>query len=75
MNGANVNSKSHFGNTVLHYICGDETDNSLKVIGNLIANGANINERGKYDYTPLRIATTCCSKEIIEFLKVNGAHQ
>ncbi len=65
--GTDVNAKTEFGGTPLHYAV------SKEIIELLIANGADVNAKGLDDYTLLHYAARSGDVETAELLISNGA--
>ncbi|XP_071951291.1 unconventional myosin-XVI-like isoform X2 [Antedon mediterranea] len=68
--GADVNTASDIGVSVLHQCC---VDDNLSVAEILIQRGADINARDDDWWTPLHTACACENSEIVNLLLSNGA--
>jgi ankyrin repeat protein len=65
-----INATNALGDNALHSVCVWGDLESAKL---LVSNGINVNQRGEFGFTPLRIAVDFGFSEIAEYLKANGA--
>ena len=65
-----INATNALGDNALHSVCVWGDLESAKL---LVSNGINVNQRGEFGFTPLKIAVDFGFPEIAEYLKANGA--
>lgn len=65
-----INATNALGDNALHYVC---TWGELDAAKLLVENGINLNQRGEFGFTPLRVAKDFGHNEIVEYLKAYGA--
>ncbi|XP_026304000.1 putative ankyrin repeat domain-containing protein 30B-like [Piliocolobus tephrosceles] len=69
--GPNANIVDVYGNTALHYAVHSE---NLSMVAKLLSRGADIEVKNKAGLTPLLLAITKRSEEIVEFLVTKNAN-
>lgn len=65
-----INSKSRYGDQVIHMACVSGNIEDLEIF---INNGAEVNVRGESGMTPLHYAVEQGHVELVQFLLINGA--
>lgn len=72
-NGADVNLKTHNGETPLHWAVSGTSLNQVAIVSELIARGSDVNSRSRNGWTPLHIACIHGLEDIAAKLIENGA--